>query len=75
MSLLGQKAEDVTVLTVSEEDDGADPETLKLLKGLRHACSCWQEGFLVEQHSVRRRQSISASQSPSLQGGIRKESS
>ena len=32
MSLLSQKAEDVTVLTVSEEDDGADPETLKLLK-------------------------------------------
>ena len=32
MSLLGQKAEDVTVLTVSEEDDGTDPETLKLLK-------------------------------------------
>ena len=32
MSLLGQKDEDVTVLTVSEEDDGTDPDTLKLLK-------------------------------------------
>ena len=32
MSLLSQKAEDMTVLTVSEEDDGTDPETLKLLK-------------------------------------------
>ena len=35
MSRLGQKDEDVTVLTVSEEDDGTDPDTLRLLK---HVC-------------------------------------